>query len=68
LLPESALARRLGEAGFAREKPIVTHCDAGGRAALAALAAVAAGYRDVSTYYLSFSDWSADAACPVVRE
>ena len=44
-----------------------SHCDAGGRAALAALAAVVAGRRDVQAYYLSFSDWAADGSCPVAK-
>jgi thiosulfate/3-mercaptopyruvate sulfurtransferase len=48
--------------------PVVTHCDAGGRAALAALALVEAGYDDVRAYYASFSDWSAAPACPVARD
>jgi thiosulfate/3-mercaptopyruvate sulfurtransferase len=61
------LRARLADAGVASDAPIVTHCDAGGRAALAALAAVVAGQRDVSTYYLSFSDWAADGSCPVVQ-
>lgn len=61
------LLDKLASAGLDRSAPVVTHCDAGGRAALAALAAVQAGYRDVSAYYLSFSDWAADERCPVVQ-
>ena len=53
-------------AGLARGKLLVTHCQGGGRAALAALAAARAGYGPVASYYLSFGDWSADASCPVV--
>jgi thiosulfate/3-mercaptopyruvate sulfurtransferase len=37
-------------------------------AALAAIAALRAGYGDVDTYYLSFADWAKDESCPVVRE
>jgi thiosulfate/3-mercaptopyruvate sulfurtransferase len=48
--------------------PLVTHCDAGGRAALAALAAVAAGHHDVSAYYLSYSDWAADNSCSITLD
>lgn len=61
------LRRLLDEAGFAADRPIVTHCEGGGRAALAALAAVHAGYRDVCDYHLSFADWARDDACPVVQ-
>jgi thiosulfate/3-mercaptopyruvate sulfurtransferase len=59
------LRMRLQEADVHLDKPVVTHCDAGGRGALAALAAVAAGHRDVSAYYLSYSDWAADGTCEV---
>lgn len=62
----ATLARSFSDAGLAEDTPVVTHCDAGGRAALGALALVEAGRSGISTYYLSFSDWSADEACPVV--
>lgn len=58
----------IDEAGFAPGQRIVTHCDAGGRAALAAVAALRAGFDKVDVYYLSFSDWAADDSCPVDRE
>lgn len=56
----------LARAGFASGRPITTHCDGGGRAALAAVAALQAGFSPVSVYYLSFSDWAADESCPIV--
>lgn len=62
------LRASLGAANVDLEKPVVTHCDAGGRAALAALAAVAAGHCDVSSYYLSYSDWAADDSCSVTLD
>lgn len=55
-------------AGFQPGDHIVTHCDGGGRAALAAAAAVRAGYDDVRAYYLSFADWAKDESCPIVRD
>lgn len=55
----------IGTAGFAPGEPLVTHCDGGGRAALAAIAALRAGRTGVATYYLSFSDWAADDSCPI---
>lgn len=58
----------LATAGFKLSDRIVTHCDGGGRAALAALAAVRAGFTNVAAYYLSFSDWSRDESCPVVKD
>jgi thiosulfate/3-mercaptopyruvate sulfurtransferase len=61
----SALAGLFERAGFVRGRPIVTHCQSGGRASLAALAAQRAGYGPIFNYYLSFGDWSADASCPI---
>jgi len=62
----NTLIQQLAHAGLTTDKALVTHCDAGGRAALAALAAVHAGRAHVSAYYLSFSDWARDETCPVV--
>lgn len=62
------LRAMLDGAGFRPGERIVTHCDGGGRAALAALAAVQAGYTRVDAYYLSFSDWAKDESCPIVRD
>lgn len=66
LRPADELAAVLDDAGFVRGVPVITHCDGGGRAALAALAAAQAGYGPVVNYYLSFGDWAKDASCPVV--
>ena len=54
--------------GFGPGDHIVTHCEGGGRAALAAAAAVRAGFDDVHVYYLSFADWARDESCPIVRD
>ncbi len=62
------LRAMLESAGFSPGERIVTHCDGGGRAALAALAAVQAGFSRVDTNYLSFSDWAKDESCPIVRD
>ncbi len=67
LLPAATLRTLLDRAGLRPGGQVVTHCDGGGRAALAALAAVRAGYADVAVYYLSFADWAADEACPIHR-
>jgi thiosulfate/3-mercaptopyruvate sulfurtransferase len=61
------LAEILKKAGFKRGQPVITHCDGGGRASLAALAADIAGYGPVMNYYLSFGDWAADASCPIEK-
>ncbi|TVP97535.1 MAG: rhodanese family protein [Roseinatronobacter sp.] len=65
LRPPAVLRARLEAAGFEPGQPITTHCDGGGRAALAAVAALQAGLQPISVYYLSFSDWAADETCPV---
>lgn len=67
LKPRQKLNELFADAGLAADAPVVTHCDGGGRAALAALAALNAGQQDVSAYYLSFSDWAKDESCPFVR-
>lgn len=66
LQPAAEIARLLDAAGIDGSRPIVSHCNGGGRAALAALAAVVAGRKNVRVYYLSFADWAADESCPIV--
>ncbi|TVR11060.1 MAG: rhodanese family protein [Salinarimonadaceae bacterium] len=63
----SEIAELMSKSGLDGSRSIVSHCHGGGRAALAALAAVAAGAKDVRVYYLSFADWAADESCPLVR-
>lgn len=65
LRPTAELAALLDAAGLDGARPIVSHCNGGGRGALAALAALVAGREDVSLYYLSFADWAADESCPI---
>jgi thiosulfate/3-mercaptopyruvate sulfurtransferase len=65
LRPVSEVAALMAQAGIGGGRPVVTHCNGGGRAALAALAAVLAGQADVRVYYLSFADWAADDSCPL---
>jgi thiosulfate/3-mercaptopyruvate sulfurtransferase len=67
LKPVAELRALLAAAGFIPGQRIVTHCQGGGRATLAAAAAVQAGFGDVHAYYLSFGDWAADENCPIVR-
>ena len=66
--PAAILRTMLQAVGFGPGDHIVTHCEGGGRAALAAAAAVRAGYDDVRVYYLSFGDWARDETCPIVRD
>jgi thiosulfate/3-mercaptopyruvate sulfurtransferase len=66
--PAPELRAMLERVGFGPGDHIVTHCEGGGRAALAAAAAVRAGFDDVRVYYLSFADWARDESCPIVRD
>lgn len=66
--PAEVLRGMMERAGFNQDHHLVTHCEGGGRAALAAAAAVRAGYDDVRVYYLSFGDWVRDETCPIVRD
>jgi thiosulfate/3-mercaptopyruvate sulfurtransferase len=67
LKPATELAAMMDAAGIDGSKPIVSHCNGGGRAALAALAAAVAGRPKINVYYLSFADWAADDSCPIHR-
>jgi thiosulfate/3-mercaptopyruvate sulfurtransferase len=66
--PAPVLRAMMEGVGFGPGDHIVTHCEGGGRAALAAAAAVRAGFDDVRVYYLSFADWARDESCPIVRD
>ncbi len=65
LKPPQTLANLLEQAGLRRGEPVIAHCDGGGRASLAALAADYAGFGPVMNYYRSFGDWAADVTCPL---
>ncbi len=66
--PAPTLRGLMEGVGFGAGNPIVTHCEGGGLAALAAAAALRAGFDDVRVYYLSFGDWAQDESCPIVRD
>jgi thiosulfate/3-mercaptopyruvate sulfurtransferase len=68
VFPAPKLRGMLEGVDFGPGDHIVTHCEGGGRAALAAAAAVRAGFDDVRVYYLSFGDWVKDESCPIVRD
>jgi thiosulfate/3-mercaptopyruvate sulfurtransferase len=68
LHPAPVLRAMMEQVGFGPGDHIVTHCEGGGRAALAAAAAVRAGFDDVRVYYLSFGDWARDESCPIVKD
>lgn len=65
LRPAAEARKLLTDAGFKPDAPIIAHCQSGGRSSLAALAAARAGFTNVSNYYMSFGEWSADETCPI---
>ncbi len=67
LRPVSEVAPLLDAAGLDGSRQVVCMCNGGGRAALAALAALAAGRENVAVYYRSFADWAADESCPITQ-
>jgi thiosulfate/3-mercaptopyruvate sulfurtransferase len=60
-----ALVKIFEQAGLKRGQTVITYCQSGGRASLAALAAERAGFGPILNYYWSFGDWSKDATCPL---
>lgn len=65
--PPEALRELFEQAGLPDDRPIVTHCQSGGRSSLGVIALIHAGYGDVANYYPSFADWAADMEAPVVE-
>lgn len=65
LKSKTELAQLLDRADVSFVKLIAIHCQVSGRAALAALAAVIVGRRDVRGYHPSFEGWAADESCPI---
>ncbi|MEX2079982.1 MAG: rhodanese-like domain-containing protein, partial [Dehalococcoidia bacterium] len=57
-LPAAELQRLVDEAGFVREKPVITYCQGGIRAAHAAFVLALLGYDDVRVYDGSMREWA----------
>src|SRR5262249_9467380 len=57
LKPAGEIAPLLREAGFMQNKPVVTYCQSGGRAAVAAFVVELMGGEQVRNYYRSWSEW-----------
>jgi thiosulfate/3-mercaptopyruvate sulfurtransferase len=55
------------QAGIKLDRPTVTYCQSGGRAAAMAFGLELMGARDVANYYLSWSEWGNAADTPVAR-
>ncbi|TWT88093.1 Thiosulfate sulfurtransferase [Pseudobythopirellula maris] len=65
LLAAGELTARLAAAGFEADKPAVTYCRSGGRAAVAAFVLEVMGAERVSNYHGSWREWSALPDSPV---
>ena len=57
-LPAGQIESLLSEAGFSREKPTITYCQGGIRAAHAAFVMELLGYPNVRVYDGSMRDWA----------
>lgn len=67
LRPATDLKQMLGTKSLKQNDEVVVYCQSGGRASLAALAAVRAGYTNISNYYMSMGEWLEDETCPIQR-
>ncbi len=61
------LAELFKKAGIDRDRPAVTYCQSGGRAAVMAFGLELMGVRDVRNYYRSWAEWGNDADTPVAK-
>lgn len=61
------LSQILKEAGVDLSKPIVTHCQSGGRAAVMAFTLELMGAENVANYYRGWSEWGNDENAPIER-
>ena len=67
LRPTPQLREMLGAKNLKTDEEVVVYCQSGGRASLAALAAVRAGYTNVTNYYMSMGEWLGDESCPIQK-
>jgi thiosulfate/3-mercaptopyruvate sulfurtransferase len=63
-LGETALRARLAKAGVEPGKPVITHCQSGGRASVDAFVFERLGF-PTRNYYLGWSDWGNADETPV---
>ncbi len=61
------LRKLLANAGIDANRPAITYCQSGGRAAVAALAIELATGKPARNYYRSWSEWGNDPATPVEK-
>jgi thiosulfate/3-mercaptopyruvate sulfurtransferase len=61
------LAKLFKDAGLDLQRPIVAHCQSGGRSSAAVFALELLGAADARNYYKSWAEWGNDDDTPVVR-
>jgi thiosulfate/3-mercaptopyruvate sulfurtransferase len=61
------LAKLFADTGVARDKPVVVHCQSGGRSAVMQFALELSGYGNVRNYYASWAEWGNDEKLPVEK-
>jgi thiosulfate/3-mercaptopyruvate sulfurtransferase len=64
--PPGELKKLLADAGIDLNRPAVTYCQSGGRAAMMAFTLELMGAKDVRNYYRSWSEWGNDTETPIV--
>ncbi len=62
------LTRLFKDAGIDVNRPAITYCQSGGRAAVMAFTLELIGARDVANYYRSWSEWGNDAETPIEQK
>lgn len=65
--PAAELAKLFAKAGIDPQRPAVTYCQSGGRAAVMAFALELMGGRDVANYYRSWLEWGNADDTPIER-
>jgi thiosulfate/3-mercaptopyruvate sulfurtransferase len=67
LKPSTEIAKLLKDSGIDPSKPVVTYCQSGGRAAVAAFVLELMGGTAVRNYYRSWAEWGNADDTPVVK-
>jgi thiosulfate/3-mercaptopyruvate sulfurtransferase len=62
-----ALAKLFQDRKIDLERPTVTHCQSGGRAAVMAFALELMGAKEVTNYYKSWAEWGNDEHAPIIK-
>lgn len=65
VLPNEELVAVFQRAGLRGDDSVIVYCHDGAKSALGSALLAQCGYRRVSLYYLSYRDWSQNAALPV---